>query len=110
MVARAGLLVLQTTEFVTFLVEPSVKVPVAVYWRLLPTPTQTTVGVTEMEARAAGFTVSSAELKMEPTVAVMEVWPGVAVTAIPALLTVATAGLEEVHVAVVVKSRCDPSL
>src|SRR5450631_86022 len=111
MVAKAGLLELQTTEFVSVRVLPSLKVPVAVYCLLLPTPTnRTPAGVTEMEVSATGMTVSTADPLIEPSAAEMVVCPGAAVAARPVPLMLATAMVDELQLAVVVRSRCEPSL
>src|ERR1035438_8642268 len=109
-VASRGLLELQATALVRFAVEPSLKVPVAVYCVLLPTATQTVAGVTEIEVRAAGFTVSSVEPLIEFTLATTVVEPVATLLARPLALIDATAGLEEPHDALAVKSLNEPSL
>src|SRR5437763_1786308 len=98
------------TDRVMSRVDPSVNVPVAVYWRLLPTPINTVAGVTLIEVTAAGVTVSVPEPLIEPTIAAMVVSPGWAEAVSPEELTEATVGLDDDQVAVLVRSRCDPSL
>jgi hypothetical protein len=109
-VANSELLELHVAVLVTFAVEPSLKVPVAVYCVLLPTATQTVAGVTEIEVSAAGVTVSSVEPLIEFTLAPIVVDPVTDPIARPVALTGATVGLEELHDALAVKSFDEPSL
>jgi hypothetical protein len=71
-------------------------------------------GVTEMEVRVAAVTVRVVEVKVSPYVAVMVVDPVAREVALPfvpaALLIAALAGLEELHVTVVVRFCVLPSV
>ena len=67
--------------------------------------TVTLPGVTAIETKAGGETISVVEPTTEPNVALMLVLPCVNVVANPVLLIVATADCEEPHVTQVVKLR-----
>jgi hypothetical protein len=71
-------------------------------------------GVSAIEIKVAGVTVSTVEPPMEPEVAVTVDVPWVRLVARPwlpeVLLMVATAGLDEAQMAVVVRFWVEPSL
>ena len=67
-------------------------------------------GVTRIEIRFAGTTVSVAVSLNAPTVALMVAVPAATVDTIPVLSTVATAGVEELQVTALVRSCDEPSL
>jgi hypothetical protein len=69
----------------------------------LPAATDALGGVTESEVKTAAVTVKVAEPAIEPDLAVMVVVPGVTAVANPALLTVAIAVADEVHLTVLVR-------
>jgi hypothetical protein len=89
-------------------------VPVAVNCCVLRIAIEGFAGVTSMETRVAAVTVNAVEPLTEPEVAVMVVEPIAALEARPldplALLTVATAVLEELQVTEVVRSWVDESV
>ncbi len=66
-------------------------------------------GVTDMEVRVAEFTFRAVLAEMPPNTTVIVVAPGETVITTPVLLTVAMAGLEEVQVTWVVRSKLVPS-
>ena len=92
---------LQVTVVVRFCVEPSVKVPVAVNCWLVPRAIEGLAGVTAIETRVAGVTVSVVVPLTEPEVAVIVVVPVPVLVARPKVgeesLTVATFSAEEVQ-------------
>ena len=98
MVAAAGLEEVQRTDFERSCVLLSLKVPVAVNCRVVPTAVVELAGVTAIETKLALVTVSDAEPLMEPDVAVMVVVPVPTPVAKPELSTVATdvAGADQV--------------
>src|SRR5450432_907357 len=106
MVATPCVSEFQVTEVVMFCVELSENFPVAVNCCVDPTAMEGDCGVMEIETSVAGVTVKVAEPLMLPEVAVMDDVPTATAVASPceplALLTVATAVLEELHVEVVV--------
>ena len=67
-------------------------------------------GVTATDTSVAAFTVSVVLPEMEPEVARIVVEPAPTAVARPAVLIVATAPVEELHVAVLVRSCVVPSL
>ncbi len=69
----------------------------------MPAATDALGGVTESEVKTAAVTVKVAEPAIEPDLAVMVVVPGVTAVANPALLTVAIAVADEVHLTVLVR-------
>jgi hypothetical protein len=90
----------QVTAEVMICVLESLNVPVAVNVKLVAGAMVLPVGVTEIATSTALVTVSVTEALTVPTVAVMVVIPGVRPLASPQVLpTVATAVLDEVHVA-----------
>ena len=92
---------------------PSLYCPVAVSWRLNPTPRLKLAGVTDTELRVAvvvAVTVRAQLLLMAPTAAMMVVEPALAPVARPLVLTVATPVALEDQVAVLLRSVKDPSL
>lgn len=107
MVATAGLATDQAAVAVTFAVEPLGYVAVALNCWVAPTAKVAGLGVTEI-VRLATFSVA---LPLTPfNEAVTEVEPMATAVARPDALTVATAGLAAVQVAVAVTSCVDPSL
>jgi hypothetical protein len=89
---------------------PSSKVPVALNCWLVPIAIDCTAGVTEIEIRCAATTVRSEVSVKEPTLAVKVVEPAATVVASPDALMVAVAGVEEVQVTPLVKSKLVPSV
>ena len=88
---------------------PSLYVPVAVYWTVVPTFTDWPAGATVIDTSLAAVTV-----KLVPPVTPAElavIWdvPCPALVARPNALTVATPLFEESQVAELVKSSVDPS-
>jgi hypothetical protein len=81
---------------------------------LVPSASEGMAGVTAMETTAAGDTVKTVVPEIEPDVAVIVVVPVARLVASPwlpeVLLMLATAGLDEVQVAVVVRFWVEPSL
>src|SRR6266568_3515155 len=75
----------QVTEVVRFCALPSVYVPVATYWTIVPTFTDWFAGVTAIDTNTAAPTVS------------------------PPAVMVATPVFDEIHVAELVTSNVDPS-
>lgn len=95
------------TDVVKFCVLPSVNVPVAANWTVVPCAMDAVMGVNTMEFRAALATVKVAPPEMLPTVAVMVEVPSAtpfANAGVPFMLMAATAGLADVHCADAVKS------
>ena len=88
---------------------PSVYVPVAVNCCDVPKGMDDGNGVTAIETRTGGVTVSVAERLIVPDVAVMVVAPCPRVLARPCA-TLATFASEELQVAVFVRSEVLPSL
>ena len=113
-VATAVLDEVQVAVVVRFWVLPSVKVPVAVNCWVVPRAMEGLAGVSAIETKVADVTVSTVEPLMEPDVAVMVEVPWAKLVARPwlleVLLMVATAVLDEVQVAVVVRFWVEPSL
>jgi hypothetical protein len=91
-VATPGGDTVQATVFVMFWVLPSVKVPVAVSCCVVPLGTVGADGVTAIETRAAGDTVSAVELLTDPLAAAIVVAPTSSLSASPEVEMVATAG------------------
>lgn len=95
------------TDRVKFCVLPSVNVPVAVNWTVVPCAMDAVMGVTAMEFRAALATVKVALAETLPDVAVIIDVPRAtpfANAGVPFMLMAATAGLADVHCADAVKS------
>ena len=70
----------------------------------LPSTTEGLAGVTAMETNAgADVTVKAVEPLIEPSAAVMVVLPAETLVASPVVFIVATPGVEELHVAVLVR-------
>jgi len=97
--------------------ELSVNVPVAVYCCSRPRAMDGVAGVTAIEAKAAGLTVSKVEAEVEPTVAVIAVLPVFPVAGLvvkpwlpAASLTVTRLKSEEVQWVVLVRSCVDWSV
>lgn len=110
--AIVGELELQVTELVRSWVEPSLKVPVAVRWRVAPMPSAGFAGVMDSDVKVLTASVAEPET---PRVALMTVVPLLvfAATASPrdpaALLIVATPGSDEAQVTRLVRSAVVPS-
>jgi len=85
-------------------------VPTALYCCVVPKAAVALAGVTAIDSKAAGLTVSTAEPEMLPEVAEIVDVPVAALVAIPAVLIVATLAAEEFQVTVLVRSRVLPSL
>ncbi len=82
---------------------PSEKVPVALNCWVVPFAILGFVGVTVIDDSVAGVTVNVVFLETVPTVAVIAVVPTSTDVARPALLIVATSGLDELQVTCVVR-------
>ncbi len=103
-VAIPLLLDVQFTAELRFCVEPSEKVPVATNCWVVPNAILGLVGVTASETSVAAVTVKVVDPDMLPETAVMVVEPAANEVANPDAFNVAAAVLEELHVAVAVKS------
>ena len=98
--AEAGAELAQVAVFVKFCVVPSLKVPVAVNWRLVPFAIEELLVLMLIVCRVAGVTASAKLLDVIPVwVAVMLLEPAPTPDASPAVLTLAAAVLDELHVA-----------
>jgi hypothetical protein len=84
---------------VTFRVDPSLYVAVAVSWIELPAVTSPELGETIIETSDGPVIVSWADALIFPNAAETLVMPCISPDASPPPLTVATAGTEEVQVA-----------
>jgi hypothetical protein len=110
-VAMEVLLEVHVALLVTSRVEPSLYLPVAVNCCVLPAGTEAEEGVSWREVGTGGVTVSWAVALTPLRVAVRVTGPPIATpVARPELLTVAMEVLLEVHVALLVTSRVEPSL
>ena len=109
MVATARFDEVQVTEALRFAVVPSVKVPVAVNGSVVPSTMLGLAGVTAIEVTTAAVTVSVVVPLTLPAVAVMVDEPVASVEASPVVI-VATARLDEVQVAELVRSCVEPSV
>jgi hypothetical protein len=98
------------TVLLRFCVLPLLYFPVAVNCWPLPAATVAVAGVTEIDVNSAAVTVNVAEPLIVPDLAVMVAVPGATPVANPPVLTVATAVVEEVHLAVLVRFCVLPSL
>jgi hypothetical protein len=99
MVATAVLVEVQVAVLVRFCVLPSVYVPIAVNCCVAPCTTKEFVGVTAIESKAAGATVSAAVPLIELlALAAIVVLPGATPVATPPALTVLTVVLVDDHV------------
>jgi hypothetical protein len=83
---------------------------VAVNCCVVPALIEGFAGVTAIETRVAAVTVNVVEAVTLPTVALMLELPTPVVVARPVALMVATPGTDELHIAVLVRSRGFPSL
>ncbi len=114
MAAVPGADELHVTAVVRFCVEPSLKVPVAMYCWVVPLAMLTLAGVTEMDCKVAAVTVSCFDAETPPNDAEIVVEPALSPSATPcepdALLTVATAGIDELQMTDPVRSWVVPSL
>jgi hypothetical protein len=95
---------LQCPDCVTSRLLPSVNVPTAVNCCCIPNGIEVADGVTAMETRAAGVTVTAAEPEIPPNVAEIFALPMPVLLPSPTLSTVATAGASEAQVLDAVKS------
>ena len=86
--------------------------PVALSCKVVPTVIVPDEGemLIDVSTRCGAFTVMAEEAVWPPSLAVTVALPGATAVTIPALLTVATAALEVVHVAVAVTSPLERSL
>jgi hypothetical protein len=115
-VAVVGVSELHVTVVVRFCVLPSVKVPVAVNPSVVPSGIVGIAGVTAIETNAAALTVSTVDPLIVPDVAVAVIFavPVPTLLATPcvpaALLIVATVGVSELHVTVLVMFCVLPSV
>ena len=89
----------QTAVFVTSCLLPSLNVPVAASWMLLPTRSDGSAGVSSIEARSGAVTVNVVAALALPEDALISAWPGPTPFASPELLMLATSWFEDVHVA-----------
>ena len=101
---------LQVAVLVRFCVEPSVNVPVAVNCSNVPGAIVEFAGVTAIEASVAAVTCNVVAPLILPDAAVIVVLPAVLLLAKPALEMVATPTVDELQVAVLVKSFVEPSV
>jgi len=96
---------LQMTWVVISKLVPSEYAPEAANCWVIPAGMLALTGVTDMEDRVAEFTVRVMLPEIAPEMAVMAVVPAAPAVARPLLLTVATAGLDELQATCVVKLR-----
>lgn len=89
---------------------PSLYVPVAANWRVVPKANDGLAGVTEMETRTGWLTVSEVEPVIEPELAVIVDAPAPTPVARPPAAMVATEVKDEVQVTVLVRFWVLPSL
>jgi hypothetical protein len=89
---------------------PSSKLPTALNCSAVPSAMDWFAGLTEIETRCAGTTVTTVLSVNEPTVAVIVVEPAARVVASPVLSTVATVVEDEVQVTPLLKSLLVPSV
>ncbi len=113
-VATAALAELQVTCVVRFCVVPSVYVPAAVNCLVVPLTMLGLTGVIAMDTSVAAVTVRVVDPETLPDAAVIVVEPGATDVASPwepaALLTAATAVLDELHATEVVRFCVVPSV
>ena len=111
--ATSGIDEVQVTDVVKSCVELSENVPVAVYCWEEPVARLEVAGCTSINTSAAGFTVRITESERFPATAVITVAPVVSEVASPlnpdALLTAATAGVDDSQLTNVVTSCIDVS-
>lgn len=100
----------QVAELVMSFVDPSVSVAVAWNCCVKPAVTVGEAGVTVIDTTTGAVTVTVTEPLMDPLVAVMSAAPTDLPVTLPDVLTAATAGTEEDHVAELVISTVDPSV
>ena len=89
---------------------PSSKLPTAVNCSAVPSAMDWVTGLTEIETRLAGTTVTTVLSVNEPTVAVIMVEPAARVVTSPLLSTVATVVADELQVTALLKSLSLPSV
>ena len=90
---------------------PSLKVPVAVNWTLVPLAIEELLALIVIDCNVAAVTVKAKVLDVIPLcVAVMLLDPIATPVARPRALMLTVAGLEEAHVAVLVRFWVLPSL
>ena len=110
-VAAAVLDEAQVAELLRFCVEPSVNVPVAVNWSVVPFAIDVFTAVIVIDCKVAAVTVTAIALEVTPLcVALMLLEPVPAPVASPLVLIVIAAVLEELHVAELVRSCVVPSV
>jgi hypothetical protein len=109
MVATAGLADAHVTEAVTFLVEPSVYVPVAMNCSVRPLATDGSAGVTAIEVKSAAVTVRVVVPVTPPSVALTVLPPSASAMARPVLVILATATLDDAQAADAVRFCVVPS-
>ena len=103
MVAAAGVAELQVAVAVRFCVVPLVKVPVAVNCCVAPAAIDGLAGVTATETSVAAVTVKVVDPEMLPDAALIEEVPTATPVASPPAVTVAVAGVAELHVTLEVR-------
>ena len=108
-VATAATLEAQVTEAVRSRVLPSLYVPMAESCRVDPVTMVEYIGFMASETRTMGLTVKTVEGLDAPEETAIIVPPGAVEVASPAEVMVATAGTEELHVALLVISWAVPS-
>jgi hypothetical protein len=108
-VATEGLDEAHCTEPVMFWVLPSVKVPIAENWSVVPKGIVGSAGVMEMDTKVAAVTLKVDEPAIPAAAALTLAWPVLTLVASPLPLTVATDDADEVHITDVVRSRVLPS-
>jgi len=113
MPATEGLAEAHCTNVVRFCVVPSVKVPVAANWTVVPCAIDTVAGVTARELNTALVTLSVELAEMLPEAAEIDEVPSAIPTAspgVPFALMPATAGFVELHCTEVVRFCVLPSV
>lgn len=101
----------QFAKLVRSCVVPSVNVPVAVNWSVVPFAIEVLGAVIVIDCRVAAVTVSAIAFELIPfCVAAMLLEPTPAAVTNPPVLIVATAVLDEVHVTELVRFCIEPSL
>jgi hypothetical protein len=110
-VATPGVPEFHTAVLVRFCVVPSLNVPVAVNWSVSPLAIEELGAVIAIDLSVAEPTVKVNEFEFTPLrAAVIMAFPLFTAVARPAVLIVATDGVPEFHVAVLVRFCVVPSL
>jgi len=110
MLATDGFDETQLTDDVMFCVLPSVKVPVAANWTVVPGAMEALEGETEIETRAGGVTVRDVLPLTPEDAALILVEPTATLVAKPEVEMVAALIFDDAHVTELVRSCLLPSL